>query len=273
MNNNATSPDPAGLRALTYEVRNKVAYIVINRPKSMNALNGAALDELMLTTSWAENDQSVKAIVITGAGEKAFSAGVDLKHFHEEGVIGDVGAHLSFNAKLRDTLIKIEKTPLPVIAVVRGYALAGGLELALACDFIICGDNCQIGDQHANYGLMAGGGGTQRLPRRIGTMRAMELLYTARRLNGPQCVEYGLALQTFPEDQLDAGVEAFLDQLRNKSRIGFGYMKQTVQRGIEIPLRDALDIERLAVQEYFSCHGEAGQGVSDFNAKKRASSL
>ena len=273
MTSPATANAPSDLQTLLYEVRDKVAYIVINRPKSMNALSPVVLDELAITTTWAQADEDVKAIVIRGAGGKAFSAGVDLKHFHNQGVIGDVGAHLLFTAKLRDTLIKIEKTPLPVIAVIQGYALAGGLELALACDFILCSDTCQIGDQHANYGLMAGGGGTQRLPRRVGPSRALELLYSARRLNGPQAVQCGLALESFPDDGLEAGVEAFLANLRNKSRIGFGFMKRTVHRGMELPLGDALDLERLAVQEYFSCFHEAGQGVTDFNAKKRASSL
>lgn len=269
----STAANPAQLQTLIYEVRDKIAHITINRPAKMNALNRTVLDELALTTTWAEQDQDVKAIVLRGAGGRAFSAGVDLKAFHDEGTIGDVGAHLLFTAKLRDTLIKIEKTPLPVIAVVQGYALAGGLELALACDFIICTDKSQIGDQHANYGLMAGGGGTQRLPRKVGVQRGLELLYTARRLNGPEAVSYGLALSTWSDEALDAGVETLLAQLRNKSRIGFGFMKSTVARGMELPLRDALDLERLAVQEYFSCYGEANQGVTDFNAKKRTSEL
>jgi len=265
--------DPSTLQSLIYEVRDKVAYVTINRPTKMNALNRAVLRELALVTTWAEENLDVMCFVLRGAGGKAFSAGVDLKMFHEEGTIDDVGAHLLFTAQLRDTLIKVEQTPLPVIAAIEGFALAGGLELALTADFILCTDTCQIGDQHANYGLMAGGGGTQRLPRKIGVQRGLELLYTAKRLNGPQAVAYGLALRSYPVDQFDAGIEDLVGQLRTKSRIGFGYVKKTVARGMELPLRDALDLERLAVQEYFSCHSEAGQGVTDFNSKKRSSDL
>lgn len=265
----ASSTEPV----LLYEVRNKVAHITINRPKKMNALNPAVLTGLSDSLDRAVADEDVKAIVIRGAGGKAFSAGVDLKHFHDEGVIGDVGAHLLFTAKLRDTLIKVEKTPLPVVAVVQGYALAGGLELVLACDFLICSHTCQIGDQHANYGLMAGGGGTQRLPRRIGQQRALELLYTGRRMDGHEAVRTGLALATYSDAELGGGIESLLAMLRNKSRLGMGFMKSTVQRGLELPLREALDIERLVVQEYFSCYGEANQGVTDFNQKKRLSDL
>lgn len=267
----ATPSSPAPV--LLYEVRDKVAHVTINRPERMNALNPAVLTGVAESVDRAVADETVKAIVIRGAGGKAFSAGVDLKHFHEQGVIGDVGAHLLFTAKLRDTLIKVEKAPLPVIAVVQGYALAGGLELLLACDFLICTHNSQIGDQHANYGLMAGGGGTQRLPRRIGQQLALELLYTGRRMDGHEAVRAGLALATFSDQELDAGVERLLAMLRNKSRLGMGFMKSTVQRGMELPLREALDIERLAVQEYFSCYGEANQGVTDFNQKKRSSDL
>jgi enoyl-CoA hydratase/carnithine racemase len=269
------TPSPAAPvePVVLYEVRDKVAHITINRPKSMNALSPSVLDGLSDGLDRATADESVKAIVIRGAGTRAFSAGVDLKHFHENGVIGDVGAHLAFNAKLRDTFIKVEKTPMPVIAVVQGYALAGGLELLLACDFLICSHDCQIGDQHSNYGLMAGGGGTQRLPRRIGSQRALDLLYTGRRMDGHEAVRTGLALATYAKEELDAGVDSFLAMLRNKSRLGMGFMKSTVQRGMELPLREALDIERLVVQEYFSIHGDAKQGVTDFNQKKRASDL
>lgn len=268
-----TKAKSASLETLLYEVRDKIAHITLNRPKAMNSLNPALLDELSMTLGWAAADDEVKAIVLRGAGGKAFSAGADLKHFQQAGVLDDVGAHLIFTAKLRDMFIKVEQAPLPTIAVIQGYALAGGLELAISCDFILCTDDSKIGDQHANYGLMAGGGGTQRLPRRIGTQKALELLYTARRLSGPEAVEYGLALRSFPTERIDEGVEDFLAQLRNKSRVGLGLMKRTVQRGMELPLRDALDIERLTVQEYFSCYGDAHQGVEDFNDKKRSTAL
>lgn len=268
-----SNPPVPEYTALIYEVRDKIAHVTLNRPKVMNALNGRLLDELSKALDVATADESVKAILFRGAGGRAFSAGVDLKHFKEEGVIGDVGAHLRFNAQLRDLFLKVERTPLPTIALIQGYALAGGMEFAMSCDFIICADESQIGDQHANYGLMAGGGGTQRLPRRVGSQRAMELLFTARRLNGPQAVQCGLALDSFPAERLEQGVEAFLAQLRNKSRVGLGLMKSTVHRGMELPLREALDIERLVVQEYFSCYPEAQHGVEDFNAKKRSSDL
>src|SRR5262249_3174100 len=155
-----------------------------------------------------------------GAGDRAFSAGVDLKELQGEHMMEDAGKHLRFTARLRDLFLRVENLPVPVIAAVRGYALAGGLELALCCDIILCADDAQLGDQHPHLPLIAGAGGTQRLPRRIGPQRAAELLFTGRRLSGPEAVAYGLALRSYPPDELVAGVEALVDQLRGKSRTG-----------------------------------------------------
>lgn len=263
-NNTTTEP------TVLYEVRDEIGYVTLNRPKSMNALNPDLLARLEESVDAATADQGVKALVVRGAGDRAFSAGVDLKHFHDNDVMQNVGEHLRFTARLRDLFLKIENAPLPTIAAIHGYALAGGLELALACDFIVCTHDCQIGDQHSNYNLMAGGGGTQRLPRRIGAPRALDLLFTGRRVDGHEAVRIGLALSTCAPGELDKAIEEFVSQLRSKSRTGLGLMKQAVHRGMEIPLREALDIERLIVQEYFSCYGEATAGVTAFNSRKPA---
>lgn len=255
---------------VVYEVTDAVAHLTLNRPHRLNALNPALLEALDGLLDRVTADESVKALVIRGTGGRAFSAGADLKHFHDNDVMADVGEHLRFTARLRDLFLKLENLPLPTIAAVEGYALAGGLELALSCDFIICTDTCQIGDQHAKYNLMAGGGGTQRLPRRVGVQHALDLLYTGRRVDGAEAVAIGLALRTAPADRLGETVEEFLDLLRTKSRIGLGQMKQSVRRGMELPLREALDIERLLVQEYFSCYDEATAGVTEFNTRKTA---
>jgi enoyl-CoA hydratase/carnithine racemase len=189
---------------------------------------------------------------------------------HGENMMEDAGRHLRFTATLRDLFLKVERTPVPVIAAIRGYALAGGLELALSCDLILCSDDAQIGDQHANRFLIAGAGGTQRLPRKIGQQRALELLFTGRRLSGLEAVAWGLALRSYPPDELEAGVEALADSLRGKSRTGLGLTKEVVLRGTELPLREALDLERLTVQEYFSCYPDATAGVTAFNESRPA---
>lgn len=251
-----------------YEVRDAIAYVTLNRPEAMNAMNSQLLEELSSAMDLAIADTGIRAIVLSGSGERAFSAGADLKAHQKEGMMHDAGKHLEFSALLRDLFVKIEQAPVPTIAVVRGYALAGGLELALCCDLILCSDDAQIGDQHANRFLIPGGGGTQRLPRRIGHQKAMELLFTGRRLTGKEAVEYGLALRSYPSSELNDGVEELVAQLRPKSRTGMRFTKELVQRGSEMPMREALDLERLVVQEYFSCYPDATGGVAAFNAER-----
>jgi enoyl-CoA hydratase len=254
-----------GHSTVQYVHRDSIAYITLNRPEAMNALNHALIADLDHALDRVRDDETVKAAVITGAGERAFCAGADLKQLHGENMMQDAGRHLRFTAKLRDLFVKVTLTPVPVIAVIRGYALAGGLELALSCDLILCSDDAQIGDEHANRFLIAGAGGTQRLPRKIGMPRALELLFTGRRLTGPEAVAYGLALRSYPPAELDAAVQELVASLRGKSRTGLGLTKEVVRRGHELPLREALDLERLTVQEYFSCYPDAAGGVSAFN--------
>ena len=248
-----------------YEIRDDIAHLTLERPDAMNAINYALMEDLDVALDKVRDNENIKAMFISGSGERAFSAGVDLKQLQSEHMMVDAGKHLRFTAELRDLFLKVERTPVPVIAVIRGYALAGGLELALSCDLILCADDAQIGDQHANRFLIAGAGGTQRLPRRIGSQRALEMLYTGRRLNGREAVEYGLALRSYPSEQLESAVDALAEQLRGKSRTGLRLTKELVQRGTELALREALDLERLTVQEYFSCFPDASEGVTAFN--------
>jgi enoyl-CoA hydratase/carnithine racemase len=250
-----------------FNVKNSVAYITLNRPKVLNAINPSTLDGIRRGVEWAVADPKICAIVIRGAGGRAFSVGVDLKYFHGNKIMANPTENLKFTSKIRDTLLQVEGSEIPTIAVIEGFALAGGLELALACDFILCTDDSKIGDHHANFDLMPGAGSTQRLPRRVGTQRALELLFTGRHVEGAEAVGIGLALSSFPANELSRSVEAFLDRLRGKSRPGLGLMKSAVRRGMELPLREALDLERLLAQEYFSFYGDALAGLATFNSR------
>jgi enoyl-CoA hydratase/carnithine racemase len=248
------------------EVRQSVAHLLLNRPSALNAINAQMLTELVVALDRINGNAEAKTIVIRGAGDRAFSAGVDLKEMQNQGVMADAGKHLRFTAQLRDAFSKIEQARLPVVAVIDGYALAGGLELALACDLILCSDESQIGDQHANRNLMAGGGATQRLPRRIGAQRAKELLFTGRRLSGAEAAQYGIALRSVPRLRLNDEVESLLSMLREKSPTMLQMTKRAAVRGAEMPLDEALDLERLILQEYLSCHPDAHAGLESFNA-------
>jgi enoyl-CoA hydratase/carnithine racemase len=255
--------------AVRYEVADAIATITLNRPSAHNAINPAVIEGVRAGLRGAHSYDLVRAIVVRGAGGNAFSAGVDLKFFQDEGLLADAGRGLLFTASMRDLLLELEASELPTVAAIEGFALAGGLELALACDFIICSDESRIGDQHANFALVPGAGASQRLPRRVGTMRALDLLLTGRHLNGVQAAEMGLVLRSVPHVEFDRFVEEFVAQFRHKSRAALAAMKRAVGRGAEMSLRDGLDFERLTAQEYFSVHADAHAGLTEFRAGKR----
>jgi enoyl-CoA hydratase len=255
-------------RLVRYEVRSAIAYITLDRSEVLNAINPPMLEEIAVNVATACSDERVRAIVFRGAGGRAFSAGVDLAYFAANDVFADAGASLRFTGLIRDVFRAIETAPLPTVAVIEGFALAGGLELALCCDFIICADECRIGDQHANYHLMPGAGATQRLPRRIGVQRASYLLYSGQRIDGIEAMRIGLALHSAPAEQLDAQLEAFVSPFRDKSRAGLAHMKRALQRGLDLPISEGLDYERLTSQEFFSCYPDARDGLAAFIGRR-----
>ena len=170
---------------------------------------------------------------------------------------------------MNDCLTQIESLPVPVIAVVQGFALAGGLELMIACDMAVVAEDARIGDQHVNFGLMPGGGSTQRLPRRVGMQRAMELLTTGRWLSGSEAVEWGLALRAVPAEDLDQELETLLGPLRTKSRAGLGWIKSVALRGQDLPLRDGIAMETMAFAQYVATSSHPSEGIQAFKEKRQ----
>jgi len=160
-----------------YDERGAAAWITLNRPQALNAIDADLLTALDEALSRADRNDALRCVVITGAG-RAFSAGADLKAVKSQ-LSGDAGAFSKgFVSDFLALLERIERFRLPVIAALNGMALAGGLELVLVCDLVIAAESARIGDAHANYGLIPGGGGSVRLPRKIGPMRAKELMFT-----------------------------------------------------------------------------------------------
>jgi enoyl-CoA hydratase/carnithine racemase len=248
------------------EIENQVATLRLNRPDALNALSLALLEDFSnAVTSIAGND-SVKALVVRGAG-RAFCAGADLLEF--DAAFDDPARFNPYVELLNRCFLQLEDLPVPVLAVVQGFALAGGLELAMACDMIIAADDARLGDQHANFGLMPGGGSTQRLPRRVGMQRAMELLTTGRWLSGREAAEWGLALRSAPADKLEEELESILALLRPKSRTGLGWIKSITQRGRDLPLRDGVALEGSAFVQYFTTSPHPRQGIEAFKEKRQ----
>ena len=248
------------------ETNDRVATIRLNRPDALNALNMDLLAEFSHAVTAVGEDETLKALVIRGEG-RAFCAGADLLFF--DTVFDEISRLPPYVSLLNDSLFQLEELPIPTIAVVQGFALAGGLELALACDMVLAAEDARIGDQHANFGLMPGGGSTQRLPRRIGMQRAMELLTTGRWLSGVEAADWGLALRAVPGDDLDAELEALLGQLRDKSRTGLGWIKSVTRQGRDLPLRPGVDRENMAFIQYFATSPHPREGIQAFKEKRK----
>jgi enoyl-CoA hydratase/carnithine racemase len=248
------------------EKDNAAATIRLNRPDALNALSMELLEEFSHAVSNIGQDESIKALVIRGEG-RAFCAGADLLFF--DSVREDLARLNPYVQRLNGCLFQLEELPIPTIALVHGFALAGGLELVLACDMAIAAANARLGDQHANFGLIPGGGSTQRLPRRIGMQRAMELLTTGRWLSGAEAADWGLVLRAVPADTLNEELEKLLASLRGKSRTGLGWTKSVTQRGKDLPLKDGVALEGSAFVQYFATSSHPWEGIKAFKEKRQ----
>lgn len=251
---------------VTMTVTNGVAHIVLNRPQALNALNAELMESLRAAVLESAADEAVKAVVISGAG-RAFCSGADLNYLDH--ILENNSLYFDFVRRFNELFTLIEEAPIPVIAMVHDLALAGGLELLLACDFAIVANEARIGDQHGNYGLMPGGGSTQRLPRRIGMQRAKEMLFTADSITGSRAEEIGLALAAVPAAELETYTFKFAERLADKSRRCTAYTKRAVQRGIHLPMPEALRQEAHALFEYFTSSPSPKIGIDAFRNRRK----
>ncbi len=253
---------------ITLSRGDRVATIRLNRPDALNALNPELLSEFSHAVAAASADDAIKALVVRGEG-RGFCAGADLLYFDR--VFDDLSLLPDYVRHLNHALCALEAAPIPTIALVHGYALAGGLELMMACDMAIVAADARIGDQHANFGLIPGGGSTQRLPRRVGLPRAMELLTTGRWLSGAEAVDWGLALRSVPVEELEAELESLLQGVRNKSRVGLSLMKSLALSSQDLPLRDGIALEGATFTHLFATSPHPRAGITAFKERRQPS--
>ena len=208
-------------------------------------------------------DPDVKALAVSGAGD-AFCIGLDIgllgRAFDEPAYFKDV------LERLKRILVDLESLPVPVVAAVNGLTRAGGFELVLACDLAIIAAEARIADHHLAFGIMPGGGATQRAPRKIGDQRARELLFTARWLTGDEAAEYGLAVRAVPLSRLGDAVEDLVATFRLRSRTALAATKAAMNEGASLPLPRALDLETEVFMRYLTSDPQAAEGFRAYEA-------
>jgi enoyl-CoA hydratase len=251
---------------IAVETRNAVAWIRLNRAKVMNALSPQLVDELNNALEHITTDDGLRVVVITGSGA-AFCAGADLAFARGSLEQGDAGPMLAFLERVGVVFGRLARFPKPVIAALNGLALAGGLELALCCDLVLAAESARIGDAHANYGLLPGGGATVRLPQRIGMTRAKYLLFTGDFVPASELVAAGLVNRVVADAALEAETQALAERISMKSPLGLRRMKEVVADAAEQPDECGLRLERLALAAHL--HSEdLREGLRAFSEKR-----
>ena len=238
-----------------------VACVTLDRPEAMNAITIALATELEAALRAAGADPDVRAILLRGAGEH-FCVGGDFKELMRLKDEGREAMRRLFEA-FGAACAAIADVPVPVVAAVHGNAMAGGFELMQAADIALVADDARLSDNHLNFAMIPGGGGSQRLPRIVGRQRALAHILTGERLTGTQAADLGLALRAVPAPDLDAAARELCATLAGKDRVALARAKQLVVDGLALPLADGLAMERTAVVDHI-----AGDGSMDaFTAK------
>jgi enoyl-CoA hydratase len=253
-------------RLVTWTQEDNIAVVTIDNPP-MNVLSSRVVEELDNCLKDINNNNDCRAVVITGAGEKAFMAGADIKELAE--IINKSASSLLFTKKIHATFNRLENLPIPTLAAINGYALGGGLELALACDIRIASEKALLGLPEIKLGLFPGGGGTQRLPRLIGTSLAKEMLFSGDMLDASASMAIGLVNRVVSHGEALSAAKEFAHLLASRPGVALSLLKETVNRGINTSLREGLTVERDLLDRAFKTE-DAREGVTSFLKKKKA---
>ena len=222
---------------LIYEAKDGIARITLNRPAAMNTFTFGVLVELQSALRRAEEDEAVRVVVLTGAG-RAFSAGVDLNALKDPST-----DRKKFSEVAREALGTIQSMGKAVIAMVNGYCLTGAMELAMACDLIIASEDAKFGDTHARWGLVTRWGGSQRLPRAVGLLKAKELAFTAELITGKEAEHIGLVNRAVPADKLEEATRELAEKIMANSPGSIAAYKHLFNRGAMRTLEEGLELE------------------------------
>jgi len=253
-----------GYSNILYEKKDGIAIITLNRPDAMNSVDQDTHLDIQDALGDFEKDKAMRVAILTGSG-RAFCTGADLKFAvtlteSEENT-------WNFLNHWRKTGDMLSKSAKPIIAAVNGLALAGGLELVMACDIVYASDKAKMGDQHAAFGLIPGGGGSQRLPRAIPKNKAMELILTGDWMSAQEAKDYGLVNYVVPHDQLMEAAMEMAKKLAVRSPLASKAIKMLVNEGLQMKLPEALDLEARTIAEHFKSP-DMQEGLAAFNEKR-----
>lgn len=247
---------------VNYEVKDKYAVITINRPEALNALNSQVLDDLEAVIDGIDTN-AVRAVVLTGAGEKSFVAGADIG---EMSTLSKSEGE-AFGKKGNDIFRKLETLPIPVIAAINGFALGGGCEIAMSCDIRIAADSAVFGQPEVGLGITPGFGGTQRLARLVGAGMAKQIIYTARNIKADEALRIGLVNSIHPLDELMGAAEKLASTIAANAPIAVRACKKAINEGLQVDIDKALVIEEKLFGDCFESEDQR-EGMANFLRKK-----
>jgi enoyl-CoA hydratase len=252
-------------QSIIFQIEEGIATITFNRPAVLNALNEACLKEFSHAIDVVAEDEDVRVLILTGAGEKSFVAGADITEFLKFNVL----KAKMFSEMGHRLVNKLQDLPIPVIAAVNGFALGGGCEVVLACDFIYASENAMFGLPEINLGIIPGFGGTQRLPRLIGKNRAKEMIFTGKMIPAAEAHAMGLVNKVCPQDQLMNEVLKVAGTIASKGRVSLRAAKQAINSGMDVDLKTGCRIE---VDAFAICltSPDAMEGTKAFLEKREA---
>jgi enoyl-CoA hydratase len=250
---------------IVYETKGGIASIIFSRPKALNALNMALINEFSQALDDIASDEEASVLVLTGAGDKAFVSGADI---NELAVLNPLQAK-QFSSAGHEALFKLQKLSIPVIAAVNGYALGGGCEVALACDFIYASENAKFGLPEITLGLIPGFGGTQRLPRLIGINLAKELIFTGRMISATEAGQMGIVNKVCSPESLMDEVMKTAALIASRGRVSLQTAKQSINRGLDVDIASGCKIEADAFSHCMASI-DSKEGTSAFLEKRKA---
>jgi enoyl-CoA hydratase len=251
-------------KLIIYEKSEGIATITLNRPEALNAFSKEVVEEILRALEDVKNDENVRVVVLTGAGEKAFSAGADIK-----AMVGMTALKARELSLMGESLcLALENLEKPVVAAINGYALGGGLEVAMACDLRIASENARMGQTEVNIGLIPGWGGTQRLTRLVGMTKAKELVFTGKMFDARTAEQLGIVNIVAPADKFRETVRQFAVELASKPPVAVKVAKALINKGANISIDSALELEREGFGVVASSE-DLREGVSAFTEKRK----